>query len=271
MARLDFKGKWVLVTGASAGLGREMAMQLAMTEGANLVLMARRADRLEEVKASILQRTSVEVLCIPCDLSDVHAVEEKLHALLLDMPLYAAVLNAGMTYFGAHLEMGRDTLNALLDLNIKSVVSLTNILTRYFEEHALEGALMLVSSMAAQFPTPYQAIYSGTKAFLLNFGLALGQELQNKRFSITVYLPSGIATEMTSDEKFERLKGFLMPVSEAAKEGIYAISRRKQLWIPGKWNRLGARLSWFIPRRVVLQQTAKTYLKSLKAAADIHK
>lgn len=271
MARLDFKGKWVLITGASAGLGREMAVQLAVKHGANLILMARRGDKLEEVKVAILEKVHVEVVCRTCDLADSTALEAALDTLLREMPIYGAILNAGMTYFGRHLEMEANTLKALLDLNVKSVVLATNKLAQYFEARKQEGALMLVSSMAAQFPTPYQAIYSGTKAFLLNFGLALGQELQNEHFSITVYLPSGIATEMTANEKFGKLKGYLMPVSKAAREAIYAFSHRKRLWIPGRFNRLVARLSWFIPKHFVLQQTAKTYLKSLMAAAEGNK
>ncbi|WP_028295826.1 SDR family NAD(P)-dependent oxidoreductase [Olivibacter sitiensis] len=266
MARLNFEGRWVLITGASAGLGREMAMQLAINYGANLVLIARRGDKLEELKTAILERCSVSVLCIPCDLSDLPAFERQLDAVLDSVPLYAAILNAGMTYFGRHLDMECGILGSMLDLNVKSVVIATNKLVNYFEMHEKEGGLMLVSSMAAQFPTPYQAVYSGTKAFLLNFGLALGQELQNKRFSIMVYLPSGIATDMTSGEKFSKLKGFLMPVTQVAQEGLDAFSRKRKWWIPGVWNRIGARFSWFIPRKLVLKRMARVYQASLLAA-----
>lgn len=264
MARLDFSGKWVLITGASAGLGHEMAIQFASRHKANLVLMARRADRLEELRQSILAVNGhINILCVPCDLSDLNAMEQKLADVLSQVPLYAAVLNAGMTYFGRHIDMAIEVQDRLLDLNIRSVLQMTTLLVRHFEESKKEGGVMIVSSMAAQFPTPYQAVYSGTKAFLLNFALALGQELHNKRFSLTVYLPSGIATEMTAGEKFGTLRKYLMPVQQASREAISAFGRRRPLWIPGAWNRIGLRLSWFIPKRFVLSQMAKTYLRSL--------
>jgi short-subunit dehydrogenase len=122
---------------------------------------------------------------------------------------------------------------------------------------------MIVSSMAALFPVPYQAAYSGTKAFILSFITALSTELRNPGLSLTVYTPGGIATEMTSNAKFNDLKGWLMPVDEAAKEGIHAMQTRKLAFAPGFLNRVGSVFMNFLPRKFLLTQMGKIYLKSL--------
>ena len=123
---------------------------------------------------------------------------------------------------------------------------------------------MVVSSMAAVLPTPYQAAYSGTKGFMLNFITALSHELQNKQFSFTVYLPGGMVTEMTDNDKFSPLKRWLMPVAQAAREGLNAFRKRKATHVPGATNRLGAYLSGIIPKRIIIKGMAKTYGKALK-------
>src|SRR5690606_10171658 len=128
------------------------------------------------------------------------------------------ILNAGITYFGEHAEMTKSEFDTLLQTNVKSVVHLTSELVRHFEESKKEGGIMVVSSMAAIFPTPYQAVYSGTKAFVMSFVNALALEIENPKLSLTVYAPGGIATEMTNGEKFSDLKKWLMPVNQAAKE-----------------------------------------------------
>jgi len=263
MKYLDFKGKWVLITGASSGLGEELAWQLAKTYGANLVLLARRKARLEKLKQAIETETGVQVYVEVADLSIADKVEGLLEMILEKYPLYAAILNAGITYLGKHLALSREQFDQIVRTNVISVSYMTNVLARYFEERQAEGGLMIVSSMAAHFPTPYQAVYAGTKAFLLNFALALSQELTNKRFSITVFLPGGIVTEMTAGEQFNELRGYLMPVKQVAKEGLFAFRKRKLTYIPGLLNRLSTRLSVLIPKAFILRQTGKAYRKSL--------
>jgi short-subunit dehydrogenase len=127
---------------------------------------------------------------------------------------------------------------------------------------------MLVSSMAGFFPVPYQAAYSATKAFITAFGNALHNELQNPDFSITVFSPGGIATEMTDNSKFNDLKGWLMPVSEAAKEGIHAFITRKYNYVPGLLNRIGNVFMNFLPKKFISGKMSKVYLKSLTKAQE---
>lgn len=263
MKYLDFKGKWVLITGASSGLGEEMARQLAYEHGANLILLARRRERLEQLQELIEGETNSKVDVIVADLSRSEEVEALLLPILDKRNVYAAVLNAGITYLGKHLELSNERFNQLVQTNIVSVTYMTTLLARYFEERQAVGGMMIVSSMAAIFPTPFQAAYAGTKAYLLNFASALSQELANKQFSITVFMPGGIATEMTAGNGFNELRGYLMPVQQVAKEGLAALKKRRPTYIPGFLNRISSKLSFLLRKEFIIKQTGKTYKKSL--------
>ncbi|HZX59568.1 MAG TPA: SDR family NAD(P)-dependent oxidoreductase [Mucilaginibacter sp.] len=261
MGKLQFKNKWVLVTGASSGLGAEIARQLAFQHGANLILLARRKEKLEQLKAELEQHVNVRI--IVADLSNPGDVDSAMDEVLKDGQLYGAVLNAGVTHFGRHEELSWDNFLTMLQTNVTAVVRMTNRLTTHFETSGNEGGVLIVSSMAAIFPIPFQAAYSGTKSFILSFATALTHELKNPHFSITVYTPGGIITEMTAGEKFNDLRGWLMPVEQAAKEGISAFARRKLVYIPGLTNQLGNVFFKFLPKRFIMNRMSNVYKKSL--------
>jgi uncharacterized protein len=197
-------------------------------------------------------------------------IDRTVRAALEDDNLYGAILNAGITYFGRHLELDWQQFEKILQTNVTGMVRMTEQLSAYFEKNQREGGLMVVSSMAAILPTPYQAVYSGTKGFMLNFITALSHELSNRKFSFTVYLPGGMVTEMTDNDSFSPLKKWLMPVSQAAKIGLSAFRKRKRTCVPGATNRLGAyisgiiHISGIIPRSIIIKGMAKTYGKALK-------
>lgn len=263
MRQLDFKEKWILVTGASSGLGYEMAYQLAHHHGANLIISARRADKLNQLKVDLEAQAGVRVKVVIADLSIPTDVERLISESQHGQQLYAAILNAGVTYFGPHSELSQEKFDALVQTNITSVVRITSELVRSFEKSQSEGGIMIVSSMAALFPVPYQAAYSGTKAFLMSFVNALSHEIKNPKLSLTVFAPGGIATEMTADEKFNDLKAWLMPVSQAAKEGLYALKHRKFNYLPGLLNRVGSRFMKLLPKKLIIGILAKSYQRSL--------
>lgn len=263
MKPLNFNHKWILVTGASSGLGYAMAHQLAHQHKANLIITARRADKLNQLKAELEQQAGIQVKTIVADVSVPEDVDRIIAQSLQGQKLYAAILNAGVTYFGPHTEMPQGDFERILQTNVVSVVRLTTELVTHFEKSGEEGGIMVVSSMAALFPVPYQAIYSGTKAFIMSFINALVLELTNKNLSLTVYAPGGIATEMTEGEKFNDLKGWLMPVAQAAKEGLGALQQRKYNHIPGMLNRVGNTFMKFLPKKFIVGQLGRTYRKSL--------
>ncbi len=266
MSKLQFKNKWVLVTGASSGLGQEIARQLAHQHRANLILLARRKEKLNQLKAELEKEANVNVKVVVADLSNLKDVDRAIDEILKDGQLYAAILNAGVTYFGRHTELSWDQFETMLQTNVVSVVRFTNRLTEYFETAGKEGGLLIVSSMAGIFPVPYQSAYSGTKSFVLSFATALAHELKNPQFSLGVYAPGGIVTEMTAGDNFHDLKGWLMPVKVAAREGISALQYRKLTHVPGLMNRVGGFFMRLLPSGLIIGQMSKVYEKALSKA-----
>lgn len=267
MKRLQLQNQWILVTGASAGLGQEMARQLANQHKANLIIVARRAEKLEQLKAELTASAGVQVRVIAADLSVTADVDNVITQCLADGKLYGAILNAGLTYFGRHTELEWSRFDAMLQTNVISVMRMTTALLKHFEASGKEGGVMVVSSMAALYPVPYQAAYSATKAFLLSFATALSHEIQNPHFSITTYTPAGISTEMTEGESFQGLQSWLMPVQQAANEGLQAFIKRRYTHIPGFFNRVGSRFMHLLPKKFIAGNMGKIYYKALAAAS----
>lgn len=263
MSALNFSNKWILITGASSGLGYEMASQLAHHHKANLIITARRADKLKALKSELEQSAGIQVKVIVADLSLPEDAERVIKDSTSGQILYAAILNAGVTYFGNHADLSVADFEQLIQTNVTSVSRMASELVRYFEKTGREGGIMAVSSMAALFPVPYQSLYSASKAFIMTFFNALSHEIKDSRLSLTVYAPGGIVTEMTGGEAFNDLRAWLMPVKQAAREGIYALQYRKQIHIPGLANRIGNRLMQFLPKQFILSQLARKYKKSL--------
>jgi short-subunit dehydrogenase len=263
MKPLQFEGKWIMVTGASSGLGKEMATQLASNYKANLILVARRKEALEALKSRLQQAYSVQVDILVADLGEESGVLRVADTVIQRGDLYGAILNAGITYFGPHVELSDEEFRRLIQVNLIGVSLLTSHLVKYFEPSGKEAGIMLVSSMAGFMPTPYQSVYSGTKAYLIQFANALQLELKNKALSLTVFEPGGIATEMTSGENFSTLRSWLMPVDQVAKIALRAFRLRKYNAIPGFINQVGYVLSRIMPRKFMVGQLAKTYGKAL--------
>ncbi|HJW28499.1 MAG TPA: SDR family NAD(P)-dependent oxidoreductase, partial [Saprospiraceae bacterium] len=209
-------------------------------------------------------KSQVQIKIISADLSVMVDVDRVVQTALAGDQLYGAILNAGITYFGEHHDLEWSTFEKMLQTNVTGMVRMTQQLVAYFERTEKEGGLMIVSSMAAVLPTPYQAVYSGTKGFMLNFITALSHEIRNKKFSMTVFMPGGIATEMTDNEKFAPLKRWNMPAGEAARQALMAFRKRKTTHVPGATYRLANTLSGIIPKRVLVRMMARTYRRALK-------
>lgn len=262
---MNLQGQRVWITGASSGLGLELAKQLARAR-AHLVLTARRADRLETLASELRKETSVEVECLPADMSRASDVERVLQAVKAQR-VDAAILNAGVTHMGPHHELEWAAFDAMLQTNVVSTTRVTSELVRHAQTTQHPLRIMLVTSMAGLMPVPFQAAYSGTKAFLTAFGTALAHELQGTNVSVTVFAPGGIATEMTAGERFETLRGWLAPVESVAEEAMVALRQRQPLHVQGFLNRLGLFAFRFLPRNVVMGQVGRQYRRALEVAA----
>ncbi|HVU03228.1 MAG TPA: SDR family NAD(P)-dependent oxidoreductase [Polyangiaceae bacterium] len=266
MKDMDFRGRRVIVTGASSGLGLEMAKVLACEHGATVIAVARRLERLEALAREVQGRGQGSVEPIAADLSKVHDVDRVFAEATAKGPLYGAVLNAGITHFGEHHELSWPDFEAMLATNVTGVVRLTTHVLPHLESRGEGGGILLVSSMAGLTPVPYQTAYSATKAFLVNFGCGLYHEARPRGVSITTFVPGGIQTEMTSGDRFRKLGGWLMPADKCAVEAIDCFRKRKYLHAPGIFMRAGTSLLGLIPREFLAGRVAATYRTALEAA-----
>ena len=251
MKPLDLKGRYTLVTGASSGLGREMARQIASRHGGNLVLVARRKDRLDELAREVEQH-GVKAVTVAADLSKAEDVERVFTEATAGRELHGAILNAGVTYFGHHLELSHARAQEILSTNVLSVLKLAQDLLHHQLQNAPGGGVMVISSMTGSIPTPFQALYSGTKAFLNTWGVALAEELRGKDVSLTVFAPGGIATEMGEKSgtarKYKKGDVGMMDADVCARAALSAFVGRKRYVVPGALNRLNDLVMRFVPK-----------------------
>lgn len=259
---LDFKNKWVLVTGASSGLGEAISVELAKNYHANLILLARRTDRLNLLKGRIANisssSSSSDVRILPLDLTSEAEINHFFDQ--LDIPIYAAVINAGMTLLDKHQNISEEQTCNILKLNIDSTILLTNHLVKHYQKTKSDGGILYISSLSSFYPTPFQALYSGTKAFINNFVLALSKELKAERFSFSIYTPGGIKTEMTKNEKFNHLDRFLASPEDCAKMAIRGFQRRRLLF--SSFLSLEILFGKLLPTKLKLAIMDKVYRKS---------
>lgn len=264
MKDMNFGSRWMLVTGASSGLGLEMATQLARQHRANLILVARRLENLNVLKAE-LEKTGIRCHVIAADLSvpaDVDRVFEEATAV---GDVYGVILNAGVTFFGKHLDMEWSAFQSLLSTNVTSVIRLMSLFAPYLIRKQQGGGIMVVSSMASLLPVPYQAAYAGSKAFVTHFTQSLRQELAGENISLTVFAPGGIDTEMTRGSKLRYFENtvFLQDVQSCARDGLEAMQARRALQVPGSLNRTQLFFTRFIPRNLVAFIARNAYQKAL--------
>ncbi len=266
---MNFRSRWVLVTGASSGLGREIARDLALRHRANLVIAARRLSRLQALADELQQAAGVEVVPLAADLSREGDVENLFAQATEGRDIYAVVLNAGVTHFGEQTELEWPQFKAMLATNVTSLVHLVHLFLPYLLETGHEGGIMLVASLAGLIPVPFQSAYSGTKGFVINFGQGLWHETRDLPVSVTTFAPGGISTEMVDttglSKYFKHGSAGMMPADVCARKAVDGFAARKYMCVPGALNRLAILMSSVLPRKLVSGMLAGEYRKALAA------
>ena len=184
--------KTAIVTGASSGLGREFVRQMGdvFPEVECYWLIARRADRLEELAATLPDKT-VECLALDlCDPMSFMAYQEKLRQEEPEVVLL--VNNAGCGYLGNIGEVETSTQTRMIDLNLRALTAITNMTVPFM---APGGHVLNVSSIASFCPNPRMTVYSATKAYVSSFTVGLAEELRPKGLTATAVCPGPMQTE----------------------------------------------------------------------------
>lgn len=191
---IDFTRQTVLVTGASAGIGAALARRLA-ERGSDLVLVARRADRLDALAAELRSAHAVAVSTLPMDLAH-PGVGERLRTELESrrIEVTGVVNNAGFANHGPFHEEALSRLRAEIALDVSSVVEISHAFLPALRERG-GGFLMNVASMAAYAASPHMAVYGAAKAFVLSFTEALWYEARDTGLRVLALSPGATRTE----------------------------------------------------------------------------
>jgi short-subunit dehydrogenase len=256
----QWKGRWTLITGASAGIGKTFAERLAQG-GSNLVLTARRRDRMEELASQLRNARSIQVEIVAADLNlpeapaQIFAFTEG-NGLAIDF----LINNAG---FGQYGEFGKSALDqqvSMVQVNCAAVVAMTHLYLPGMVERRRGDILMLGSTASFQ-AVPYMSVYAATKSFDLLFAEGLAQEVAGYGIRVCALCPGATESE------FQQVAG--SPANRALRReetaekvvrvGLEALIAGKHFVISGMRNKIGAEIQRFVPRRVVTNAAAKMF------------
>ena len=238
-----------MVTGASAGIGTEFASQLA-SQGNDVVLVARDGARLEVLAKELGARHRVATEVLVADLTDpaqLATVEDRLAD--RDRPIDVLVNNAGFGTNGRLHELDRDTETREVNLNVVALVRLTHAALGPMVERG-SGGVLNVSSLAGGQPTPGNATYGATKAFVSSFTQSVHEELRGTGVKITVVCPGFTRTEFQVRAGIDSSKvpGFLWQSAEEVAAGaLGALEHNRAVYVPGTLNRLTASVVSVLP------------------------
>ena len=251
-----------LITGASSGIGAELARTFA-SNGHRTVLVARREDRLNQLADEIAATGKIRPVTISCDLKlpgACDAIADKLSAMGAEVEI--VVNNAGFGLFGNAFEMDRAEQLAMVDINVRV---LTDLSLRFADSLiAHRGGLLNVGSIASFLPGPRMAVYYATKAYVLSFTEAMRGELGPKGVRVTALCPGPVPTEFQDRAGFEAgLDSAILNVSAGAvaRAGYRGLKSNKRLVMPGVGVRMIPFLLRFAPRSMVLASVARVQQK----------
>ena len=245
-----------LVTGASSGIGAEVARQLA-SRGHSLVLVARREERLRSLATELSSENDVQAEVIAADLGD-EAERDRLESELSGRGRGVEVLvnNAGFGHQADFARSPRERMVEMVRLNVEAVVDLTS---RFVAPMAARGrgSVINIASLGAFQPLPGSAVYGASKAFVLSFSEAIRTELRGSGVSVTAVCPGPVRTEFMAVAEFpgveDRTPGIVWTsADDVARQAVEGAEHDKRVVVPGLLNRAGAIAGQHSPRAVAL-------------------
>ncbi len=238
-----------LITGASAGIGYELAKVFA-ENGFDLIVSARRSERLRELATTLAPLCRVDVVAV--DLSQARGPAKLLaEVALLGRPVEVLVNNAGVAASGPFQSLTRAQVRAMLQLNIRALTELTYELLPGMIERG-SGRILNVASVASFQPVPGLSLYGASKAFVLSLTESLSEDLSGTGVKVTALCPGPTRTEMVADIQSMELAGpFMADARQVAQEGFRACMNGEVIRIPGLMNQAMVTWSQFQPRWLV--------------------
>ncbi len=251
------EGQTALITGASGGIGLELARCFA-EDGYNLVLVARSATALEAEAAKLAGEFSVSAVAIARDLGELNAGTELAHTLgERSLTIDVVVNNAGFGAAGAFDGSDLSAQLGMIDLNVRALVELTHLFWPRILKNKRGGVLNVASTAGFQ-PGPFFAVYSATKAFVLSFSEALWEEARGTGVNVSCLCPGATESgfhKRAGTENIRLLRAGMMPAARAARLGYRAFQANRRVKVAGIGNALLAGSVAFTPRAIVLRIT----------------
>jgi uncharacterized protein len=244
-----------LVTGASSGIGSSIARALAEAGATDLVLVARRSRELGELAADLLREHGTRSEIIVADLATrdgVAEVEDRIRS--LDAPPVELLANcAGAATSGLFVKSAADDHQRVVDLNITAPIRLTAAaLPRMLD--ASRGAVVTISSLSCWIPSPNNAVYAATKAFLTSWGESLHEEVRGSGVRVTTLAPGPVATQFLDVNAFEVglvPKFGWLDAEDVARDALRAVAADRSVFVPGFTSRVTAAVALRVPRSLV--------------------
>ncbi|WP_018248495.1 SDR family NAD(P)-dependent oxidoreductase [Orenia marismortui] len=253
------KEKYTLITGASKGIGYELANIFAQNKF-NLILVARSEDKLAEIAKELIEKYNINCYIFAADLSSLDNVK-KLYNKIQNKGLDVSVLvnNAGFGKLGLFHKTDIETEIDMINLNITTVTFLTKLFLQDMIKMGY-GKIMNVASTAAFQPGPYMSVYYASKAYVLSFSEALASELNNLKISISTLCPGPTDTNFQDVANMKKVKLFeseVMKAETVAKVAYKGLLKGKRIIIPGIQNKLLATSSKLMPSKAITEIVKK--------------
>lgn len=257
----DRYGPWALVTGASSGIGDQFARQLAAA-GLDVMLVARRADRLQALAGALESGHGVQAAVLGEDLADREALG-RVAAAAAARDVGLVVSNAGFGLKGAHEQLDLHALERMLDLNARAPLVLLHQLLPGLVRRG-RGGVILTGSVEGEAPFPWSSAYAATKAFVRSLGLGIAGELAGTGVDLLVLEPGATDTEALPLQGFSAaaMPGLMQP-AEVVREALGQLGRG-MLLVPGEGNR--AHIDAL--RRLAPEQAVEANAAAMSAALE---
>jgi len=253
-------GRTALVTGASSGIGRELA-DLAAADGYDVVLTARREEQLRALAADREANHGVGTTVVSQDLAEPSAADE-LHDAVREagIEVHTLVNNAGVPVDGRFTETDRQAERDMMQVNMVALTELAKLFVQPMVERG-EGAVLNTASLASFYPIPKKAVYSATKAYDLWFSRALAHELDGTGVTVTALCPGVVETEYAERgnvDESDTMSGVTNDPRSVAEAGWTGLKAGERIALPSKIASYDAQLKRLLPRRKVTESVEST-------------
>jgi short-subunit dehydrogenase len=267
---INYKGKVSLVTGASSGIGKAYARELA-AKGSHVIVVARSKNKLEALAKELSAKYGIKAYALACDLSKPGAASqlaEQIAALGLNVSIL--INNAGFGTHGRFEEISSEREQEMISLNVSSLVGMTHQFLPYMQQQK-DGIIVNVASLASFQPIPYMATYAATKAFVLSFTEAIWAENRHLGVRVLALCPGTTKTEFFDVIGTTEMPGGINGTPESVvKAGFRGIEKGRSYIIDGTKNYWLAQSSRFLTRRYTAAMTERmTRPTSSKTASSI--